>query len=111
MTYQSAYTMLNAISPNIPVNYYQWPENEAPELPYILFYYPTRDDFIADGKNYAKITQLNIELYTKNKDFATEAMVEAKLEEYGLVYTKEEQYINEEHMYEVLYITNITLED
>ena len=67
MTYAEIASMIE--STELENTYYQYPEGEAPELPYILFYYPERDDFQADNKNYAKITQLNIELYTKEKDF------------------------------------------
>lgn len=93
----------------LPSNYYQWPEGEAPELPYILFYYPGRNDILADGINYVKNTMMNIELYTEEKDFDIENQVEAVLEEHGIVYDKEEQYIESERMYEVLYVMEVII--
>ena len=107
MTYEDINTMISGLG--LSYTYYQFPEGEAPDLPYILFYYPSRDDFLADGTNYQKIVALNIELYTKEKDFDTEEALEAVLEENGLIYDKEEQYINEEHMYEVLYTMEVML--
>lgn len=96
-------------SMELSFNYYQWPESQAPALPYILFYYPERDDFIADGKNYQHITKLNIEFYSKDKDFETESVIESVLEENEIVYTKEEQYIASERMYEVLYTMEVLI--
>lgn len=109
MTYDEIASMIE--STELENAYYQYPEGEAPELPYILFYYPERDDFQADNKNYAKITQLNIELYTKEKDFEKEAAVEAILEANDLSYDKEEQYIESEKMYEVLYTMEVIINE
>ena len=90
-------------------NYYMWPENSAPNLPYILFYYPNRDDFTADDINYAVITRLNIELYTAEKDFEKESEIESILAQNGFVFTKDESFINDEKLYEVLYTMEVTL--
>ena len=109
MTYAEIASMIE--STELENTYYQYPEGEAPELPYILFYYPERDDFQADNKNYAKITQLNIELYTKEKDFEKEEALEEILEANDLVYNKEEQYIESEKMYEVLYTMEVIINE
>ena len=109
MTYDEVYNML--LEAELEVNYYQWPEGKAPELPYILFYYPERNDFAADNTNYVHIAALNIEFYSKEKDFDNEAVIERILEKYGLWYDKEEQYIETEHMYEVLYTTEVTINE
>ena len=105
MTYDDIASMIN--STRIENAYYQYPEGEAPELPYILFYYPQRDDFQADDKNYAKVPQLNIELYTDRKDPEIEADVEAVLSNHDLFYDKSEVWIESEKMYEVLYQVRI----
>lgn len=109
MTYAEIKQMVASIG--LPCSYYQWPEEKAPDLPYILFYFPENNDFVADGKNYAKVAVCNIELYTEEKDFATETMVEDLLEANDLPYTKEEQYIETERMFEVLYVVEILLTD
>lgn len=96
-------------SSGLEVAYYQWPENEAPEPPYLLYYFPNSDDFVADGSNYASIEALAVELYTNNKDFTTEAKVEKALNDLGLVYTRSEQYITSEKMYEVLFETEVLI--
>lgn len=107
MTFKDINTMIQSIG--LPSNYYQWPVKKAPALPYILFYYPSREDFKADNTNYAKFTQLNIEFYSENKDFEMEAKIEEILEENDLYYDKEEQYIDTDEMYEVLYVINVLI--
>ena len=101
MTYTDIATMLTSIG--LPYAYRFFPEKQVPSLPYIVFYYPNNDDFSADNENYVPIVSLNIELYTKNKDFATEEAVEAVLKENGFFYAKTEAYLPTERMYEVLY--------
>ena len=109
MTYDEIASMIDSTELNNA--YYQYPEGEAPELPYILFYYPNRDDFQADDKNYAKIPQLNIELYTKEKDFEKEKLIEDLLDANDITYDKEEQYIEAEEMYEVLYTMEVIINE
>ena len=87
----------------LPFAYYSFPEEQAPALPYLVFYYPDYDDLGADNINYQTIANLNIELYTSNKDFATESSVETALANAGLYFQKSETYIESEQMYEVLY--------
>lgn len=101
MTYQQISKMIEDIG--LPFAYYSFPEEQAPALPYLVFYYPDYDDLGADNINYQTIANLNIELYTSNKDFATESSVETALTNAGLYFQKSETYIESEQMYEVLY--------
>lgn len=109
MTYKEIYTMIS--SAGYPCAYYQYQEGEAPALPYILYYYPERNDFGADNTNYAKATDLNIEFYSAEKDFDAEAAIEQILESNDIWYSKEEQYIDSEHMYEVLYTMTVPIRE
>ena len=101
MTYEQIADMMTDIG--LPFTYYSFPENEAPQLPYIVYYYPGTQNFPADNKVYQINQTLNIELYTRSKSFDYEAAVETVLEANGLVWDKTESYIDTEHMYEVLY--------
>ena len=65
MTYKEVTDLL--IATGLPVTYLMWPEKEAPDLPYICYYYPNSNDESADNINWAHITALNVELYTKHK--------------------------------------------
>lgn len=100
--------MLNGM--DIPVAYYQWKENSAPSLPYILYYYPSNNDESADGINWATINQLNIELYTSNKNFKLEQQLEDILKQNEFYFMKSEQYIDDEKMYEVLYEMEVVID-
>lgn len=99
MTYKEVKTLLSTT--NLPVVYYQWPEGQAPEPPYLIFYYPGDNDFIGDNSNYQKIRELTVELYTDQKDFALEETVEGVLS--GMVYSRYETYIDDERMFLVTY--------
>ena len=64
----------------------------------------------ADDHVAGQIVQINIELYTNEKDFETEQTVEEILDKYSLIYSKGETYLKDESMYEVLYITEAVID-
>lgn len=105
MTYQEVNSMLEAVG--LPVTYYQWPEGHAPDPPYLVFYYPGSDDFAADDQIYQKIRTLAVELYTDEKDFELEEKVEEALS--GMVYDRDETYIDSERMFEVAYTMEVVI--
>lgn len=107
MTNKEVYDML--ASTKIPTVYYSWKIGNAPALPYIVYYYPESDDFVADNINFQSINALNIELYTKNKDFATEQIVEDVLKANSLAYSKTETWLESEEMYQILYETEVVI--
>jgi hypothetical protein len=89
--------------------YYQFADDSAPELPYMIFYYPSSNNDGADNVVWQKINRLNIELYTDNKEFSIENELETVLAEHGFFYEKSEQYIKDEKMYEVLYEMEVVI--
>lgn len=95
----------------LPSTYYSYPEKGAPSLPYIVWYLPQSNNFVADNSVYKPITALNIELYTDNKDFTTEKTVETVLYNWQMVWQKSEAYLDSEHMYEVLYEMQIVIDE
>lgn len=107
MTYKEIAELVDGIG--YPYAYYQFEKETAKEPPFICFYYPGRDDMLADDTNYAQITELVIELYTDNKDFAAEAAVESALEAAEIVYEKDETYIDSERMYMITYTTEVLI--
>lgn len=108
MTTAQVATMIESIG--LDYAYYQFDEGCGQEPPFIVFYYPDDNDFIADGRNYVKKRRLIIELYTDNKDFTTEAAVEAVLTANGFVYSRSETYIDSERMYEVIFQTEVIID-
>lgn len=95
----------------LPSTYFSYPEKGAPPLPYIVWYLPQSNNFVADDLVYKPISALNIELYTDNKDFTTEATVETVLNNWHMVWQKSEAYLDTEHMYEVLYEMQIVIDE
>lgn len=101
MTSAEVYTMVKRAG--IPAIYHHFQEGSGQQPPFICFYYPERDDFIADNRNYVPITALTVELYTDRKDLNLERTLESVLTEEEMVFTKSEVYLDTEKMYMVSY--------
>lgn len=85
------------------VAYRAFPVGEAPALPYICYLSTDTDNFIADNKVYLEIQQIDIELYTKYKDEATENLIETALNSASIPWQKHEDYLDNQRCYEILY--------
>lgn len=109
MTHTEVATMIASIG--LPYAYYEFPDDTEQEPPFVVFYYPQSDDLYADNQNYVGITQLNIELYTDEKDFDLESTVESVLAESGLTYTKMETRIDTERMWQILYQMEVIINE
>ena len=107
MTNRQVAEMVSSIG--VPYAYYQFPNNSGIAPPFVCFYFDSSNDFAADNTNYQRIRPLSIELYTDNKDFTLEQAVESLLNTNGLVYTREESYLNGERMYMVTFNTDIVI--
>lgn len=107
MSYEEIATMIESIG--LPYAYYQFPEGTGQEPPFVVFFYSNIDDLYADDINYQRIVTLNIELYTREKDFESEDTVEGILTDNELTYYKEENYIESEKMYQIAYETEVII--
>ena len=107
MTYMEIEQMIAGIK--YPYAYYQFTKKTAQPPPFICFYYETDDDLKADNKNYQKIANLVIELYTDTKDFTAEAAVEAALDAAELPYRREETAIESERLYLCAFYTAVVI--
>lgn len=87
----------------IPFAYDHFAEGESPEPPFICYLLPGSDNFGADGKVYYKISNVNIELYTDEKDPSVEQKLEDAMDAASIFYNKTEVWISSEKLYEVLY--------
>lgn len=87
----------------LPCAYYQFEEGTGQAPPFITWFFDNSDDLYADDTNYQRIEVLNIELYTKYKDFDTEVSIEAALNAAGFSFYKETNYIASEKMYQTAY--------
>ena len=102
MTHEEVMQMLAELS-DIPFAYDHFSEGEAPDPPFICFLFPGSENFSADNTVYAEFQNLNIELYTDEKNPELEDRLEAVLNRYEIFWNKSEVWIETEKMYEVLY--------
>lgn len=89
----------------LPLAYHHFSKPPAP--PYLVYLFTYSDDFMADNQNYKEISNYQLELYTKIKSPATESLVENKLWDLQLPYTKTETFIETEGLYQVLYLFQV----
>lgn len=107
MTYKEVAQMVKSIG--YPYSYYQFTKDTAKKPPFICYFYTNTDDLMADNANYQRIVTLNIELYTRDKDFEAETLVENALADNELSYYKEENYIDSEQVYQIAYETEVLI--
>ena len=88
-------------STGLPVAYHSFTEEEAPSLPFICFISPGTSNFAADGVVYAKANQIQVELYTKYRDFELEEKVEEALSSF--YWEKESEYLESEKCFQTIY--------
>ena len=105
MKYEDITAMLDETG--FPVAYDHFTEGEAPDPPFIVFLFPRANNFSADGKVYEKINELNIELYTDLKQPDVEAQLEDVLDRHEIFYNKNEVWIPDEKLYEVIYTMEV----
>lgn len=89
-------------STGLPVAYRSW--IEPPDPPYLTYLFNNSADLMADGQNYAEVSDWQVELYSDVKDPASEEVVQAVLKDAGIPYEKRETFLESEDMYQVLYL-------
>lgn len=88
----------------IPFAYDHFAEGDSPNPPFLCWMTSQSDHFSADGSAYLKISEVHLELYTDYKDPAIEEKVEEVLDDNRIFYSKSEVWIENEQLFEVLYI-------
>ncbi len=84
-----------------PVAFRHFNKNEKVEPPFICYITPSVDCFAADGKTFYSAQEVQVELYTVDKDINVEHKVEEVIADF--YYQKDEGYIESERMYMVAY--------
>jgi len=108
MTYEELNTLISGFG--LPYAYNEFPDGTEQEPPFICFLFgDSSSDLMADNMNYQPIRPLSIELYTENKDFNLEMIIEAGLTAAGLAFVRSETYLGSERMYQIVYDTTIIL--
>ena len=109
MTYADIAAMVESIG--LPWDYYQFEDDTKQAPPYVVYFFEGSDDQYADNTNYQKIERLTIELYSDDKDYEDEAVIEKTLTEAGLTWVKSEAYIDTEKLRMVVYQMDVLIVD
>ncbi|MGF9909408.1 hypothetical protein [Brevibacillus porteri] len=90
----------------MPVAYGEFqstPTKPAPPPPFITYQFSYSGDMMADNHNYLDIENFQIELYTAKKEPVTEQLVQDKLKELRLPYSKVEAWLDDEKLLQIIY--------
>lgn len=91
-------------STGLPVVYYQWPDGSTPTFPCIRYVSEGSNDLHADNMAYAKFDKWSATLVSERKDDASEALIEATLDDAGVTYSRlGDTWITEESLMQVEY--------
>lgn len=93
----------------VPWAYDHFDEDPAP--PYLVYYYPAENDFMAEGENYANVRALTFELVTSSKDFEMEGDFEAEMRDAGIAWYKSTDYIEDEKVFMTTYETEVLINE
>ena len=85
----------------LPVAYHHFVSPPSP--PYVVYLFSYSSNFGADNKVYKVFKNFQVELYTKVKDTASEALIEDLFNVNSIYWEKTETYIDSEGLYQVLY--------
>lgn len=98
------FTLLDAITGfKDKVAYRMFPVGAAPALPFIVFYSQGTDNAFGDNQTYHVVEDVNVCLYTKDKDTTSESALESALNTAKIPWNKSEVYIDTEECYEITY--------
>lgn len=101
MTLQEIYEGLQALG--FPVSYSHFAEGETPKCPFAIYRVNGTNNFSADGMVYLPVNEIDIVLYTEEKDPESEKKIETWLRGKGIFYNKNEEFIESEKFYEITY--------
>lgn len=109
VTREEIYTMVNSL--NLPCAYYEFQKDTAQSPPFVCWFFSANTDVFADDENYVDKEVLNIELYTRYRDFEQEKAVETVLRSNGLTYSKEAAFIESEAIWQIAYESEVIIND
>lgn len=89
----------------LPVAYQAFPEDIAPPLPFITYQITSTSNFSADGAVLQKLSNVQIDLFSKQKDLISEAKIEEALSE--AFWDALQIPVEEEKLYRYTYTTQI----
>lgn len=100
MTKAEFYTAL--ASSGIATCYFEW-KDTPPPMPWLCWLIVGTTPEAADNRATAEISDVRLELYTKTRDFAAEAIVDRILASMEIVPTKSEEWLEDTSCWLVTY--------
>lgn len=100
MPLDELYTILSGV---FPTAYWSFPENEAPQMPYITYFEDSSNNFGADNHVYHHRKRISVELLTRVKTPSAESALEAALDNAFIYWEKTESHLDDEDAHEVIY--------
>ena len=98
------FTLLNAITGfKDKVAYRMFPVGAAPALPFIVYYSQGTDNAFGDNQTYHVVEDINVCLYSAQKDTTSESAIETALNNANIPWTHSEVYIDTEECFEITY--------
>lgn len=92
-------SLLSTLAEPVAYGYFRGPM----ELPAIVYLETSGSDVRADNHNYARVRDVQVELYTANKDPALESSLEDLFDAQAMPYRKFCAWIPEERVFQAVY--------
>lgn len=77
--------------------------NPVPDPPFVCYLVTSSSNFSADNQVYKQIQNVQIELYTDNKDLEAEEKIETILNDHEIPFGTSETFIESEALYQKIY--------
>lgn len=85
------------------VTYRAFSPGNVPNLPYICYLVSDADPFFADDSVYFSCDNVDVELYTEQKDPEAETLLEEALTGAHIPWTKSEEWLDSERCFMIIY--------
>ena len=111
MTYEELNNLISELASalNLPFAYHHFSKKTSP--PFLIFDYPNNDDFYADGINYQENVVVELYFCSDFKDLETENAIGAFLKNNEISYEKNQDYINDEMMWQTTYTMEVLINE
>ena len=84
---------------------------DAPQPPFLVFFYPEGRDFYADGENYGYIDELRLRRYSAEPELHEDRRIVRLLNDNGLSCRWERSYDADNHLWMTEFITEVSIRE
>lgn len=90
-------------STGLTVAYDAFPEEDSPELPFIVYREIATDNFGADNKVWAVFLRIRVDLIVSRRDTETEAVIQKAFDDNDIYWEREPYYEGNEYYTRITY--------